>query len=589
MSDKINNETIKKNKFIKNFKWVWNYIKPEKHNLFFYGLVAVLEGALSIVIPLVSAKIILNITDKAFNQLIYTAIVVFLLKLMMNCLNYFKGYFYQKIHFGTMNRLKIGVTKEILKLEIAELDKTSSGLFMERINNDTREISDVFIELTYWLSNCVSKVGILVTIFIINKYVFVYCLTIALISFIFNRIYLKRWYEINKRSRKLLERQTGLISEIVRGLKDIKVLYAKESVLKQANHRIYETSEENFKLQKENKRNVLINDVIGSVNNLLFLLLGCLLYKKSLLTIPSFVILYNYQDKMNYLFYGVTQLMTYLKSFTLSSERVYEIISDERFKKEHFGSKHIRKAMGQLKFNDVCFSYKEGVPILKNMSFYVNPNETVSFVGKSGVGKTTIFSLITKLYHPNSGSILLDGTDINELDEESIRSNMSIITQNPYIFNFSVKENMLLANPKATFKEIRKACKMACIDDFIMSLEDKYDTVLGEGGLILSGGQKQRLAIARALLTKTEIILLDEATSALDNETQEEIRKAISNMKGEYTILIIAHRLSTVINSDRILVVDDGKIVAEGNHDKLLKTSKLYKSLYEKDFGLDKE
>ncbi len=160
---------------------------------------------------------------------------------------------------------------------------------------------------------------------------------------------------------------------------------------------------------------------------------------------------------------------------------------------------------------------------------------------------------------------------------------MSIITQNPYIFNFSIKDNLLLAKDNATMKEIREACKMACIDDYIMSLPEKYDTVVGENGVTLSGGQKQRLAIARALLVKSEIILFDEATSALDNETQRNIKKAINNLNGKYTVLIIAHRLSTIIDSDKIFVVNDGKIIDSGSHKELLDRCEFYKGLYESD------
>ena len=215
------------------------------------------------------------------------------------------------------------------------------------------------------------------------------------------------------------------------------------------------------------------------------------------------------------------------------------------------------------------------------MSFEIKPNQRVAFVGKSGAGKTTIFNLITKLYRNEKGKILLDDIDINDLT--CSRDNMSIITQNPYIFNFSIKDNLLLAKKDATMEEIREACKLACIDDYIMSLENQYETKLGENGIILSGGQKQRIAIARALLMKTEIILFDEATSALDNETQSQIQKAIDNLKNEYTVLIIAHRLSTVIDSDTIFVVDDGKIIANGSHNELLKNCDYYKNLYYKD------
>ena len=321
---------------------------------------------------------------------------------------------------------------------------------------------------------------------------------------------------------------------------------------------------------------------LRAISDLFFIIIGCILYEKSLLTIPTFVIIYNYQNKIKNLLTGVVNLSEYNKKFVVSSNRIFEIIEDEKFKKEKFGELKIKKLSGNIKFNNVKFSYDKK-NIINKMNFEIKPNEKVAFVGRSGAGKTTIFNLITKLYSIDEGKILLDDKDINDLDCDSLRNNMSIITQNPYIFNFSIKENLLLAKENASMKEIRKSCKMACIDDFIMSLPDKYETILGENGVILSGGQKQRIAIARALLMKTEIILFDEATSALDNETQESIQNAIDNLKGEYTILIIAHRLSTIIDCDKIFVVDEGKIIASGSHKYLLKNSEFYKTLYEKD------
>ena len=204
-------------------------------------------------------------------------------------------------------------------------------------------------------------------------------------------------------------------------------------------------------------------------------------------------------------------------------------------------------------------------------------------MGPSGSGKTTIFNLISSLERVDKGSITFDGVDINTLDKSSIRGNLSVISQNAYIFNMSIMDNLKVIKKNATEKEVKEACRLACLDDFIESLPNKYDTIVGEGGVTLSGGQKQRLAIARALLLKTEILLFDEATSALDNETQTKIQEAVSNLKGEYTILIIAHRLSTVIDADKIFVINDGKVEATGSHKILLKTSKTYQKLYEKE------
>ena len=217
------------------------------------------------------------------------------------------------------------------------------------------------------------------------------------------------------------------------------------------------------------------------------------------------------------------------------------------------------------------------------MNFKIKANEIIGFVGPSGSGKTTIFNLISALERPDKGTITFDGVDINILDKKSIRGNLSVISQNAYIFNMSIMDNLKVIKESATEDEIKEACRLACLDEFIECLPNKYDTIVGEGGVTLSGGQKQRLAIARALLLKTEILLFDEATSALDNETQTKIQEAISNLKGEYTILIIAHRLSTVVNADEIFVINDGIVEATGNHKTLLKTSKTYKKLYEKE------
>lgn len=390
-------------------------------------------------------------------------------------------------------------------------------------------------------------------------------------------------YQVQKKIKDLNENVTSLSTEFIRGIRDIKVLNASSRVLDTMKERITEVSNERNNLMKQRSVFSVVNNSFRALSNFIFLVLGSYLCKNSLLTIPNFVILYNYQGKVKNLFLGIASLSEYLKSFSLSSSRIYEIIYDDSFKKEKFGTKHIDKIVGNIEIKNVSFKYNEGDLVLKNLSLKIKENETLAIVGKSGVGKTTLFGLISALYKPIKGNILIDGIDINELDCESIRDNISIITQNPYIFNFSIKENLLLTSPNASDKEIKEACKVAALDDFIETLPDKYDTVVGEGGVTLSGGQRQRLAIARALLLKTKIILFDEATSALDNETQEKIRESIKNMKGEYTIVIVAHRLSTIIDADRIAVIDDGKVVEEGTHKQLIKSSKIYKNLYNKE------
>lgn len=577
--------SMKKNKndnFKLNVKRTWKYIKEARLNLIGYGLVSIIEAIISTIIPLLAAKVILNITNGIVNELILSAIIVFFIDLLLYAMVYFKGFFYQKIYQKTLISIQKSLTKEILNLEVQEIDKNSSGLFIDRLNKDTQDIAGLFMEYAYWLSYIITNVGVLVTIFILNKYLFIYAVITSLIVYFINRKSLAKQYEVQRKLKTIQENKTGLTSELVRGIRDIKILNASNSVLKQAYTKIEESTNEQVHIMNIRRLYSYIESNVRALTDLGLILVGCLLYNKSLLSIPNFVIIYNYQAKVKNLLIGIVKIAEYNKKFNIAANRVYEVIENDKFTKEQFGNVKKDKLEGSIKFVDVSFSY-DTEEILKKMNFTINSNEKIAFVGKSGSGKSTIFNLITHLYQVSSGKVLLDNININDLDCNTIRNNMSIITQNPYIFNFSIKDNLLLAKEDATLKEIREACKLACIDDYIMSLPNKYETLVGENGIILSGGQKQRLAIARALLMQTEIILFDEATSALDNETKEQIQKAIDNLKGEYTILIIAHRLSTVIDADKIFVVNDGTIIDYWTHHELLKKCEFYKNLYSKD------
>ena len=572
----------KNNNFKLNLKRTWKYIKQARMNLVGYGVVSIIEAIIGAIIPLLSAKVILNITNGIINQLILSAIAVFFVDLILYIAFYFKGFFYQKIYQKTLILIQKALAKEILNLEVEEIDKNSSGLFIDRLNKDTQDIAGLFMEYAYWISYIITNVGVLVTVFILNKYMFIYAVITSIVIYFINRKSLSKQYEVQKKLKFIQETKTGLTSELVRGIRDIKVLNANRTILGQISEKIEETTKEQVHIMNIKRFFGYVENNVRALSDLGLIIIGCYLYSNSLLTIPTFVIIYNYQNKIKNLLIGIVQLSEYNKKFSVAANRVYEVIENDKFKKEKFGNITIKKLDGFIKFENVVFGYDK-TKILKDMNFEIKPNERVAFVGKSGAGKTTIFNLIARLYRTTQGKILLDNVNINDLTCSTIRDNMSIITQNPYIFNFSIKDNLLLAKENATMDEIRDACKMACIDDYIMTLPDKYETIVGENGVILSGGQKQRLAIARALLMKTEIILFDEATSALDNETQSKIQEAINNLKGEYTILIVAHRLSTVIDSDRIFVVNDGKIISSGSHKELLKNCVYYKNLYNKD------
>lgn len=571
----------KDNAFLTDVKKIWKYIKKARMSLLGYGMVSILEAASSIVVPLITAKVILSMTSSAVKQLLLSAVLLLIVKLISSILVFFKAIFYRKIYHKTLIGLQTSLASKILDIEIEEINKNTSGLFINRLNKDTSEISSVFMQYAYYLSYFLSGIGVLISIFVQNKYLFVYSCLASLITFSIDRVKISKQYKVKKEVNIIEEKNTGLTSELIRGIKDIKVLNANEQILNEITNEMVKSSEKQMKILQINGLYGFIERNIGALLDFFFIVFGIVLYKESLLTIPEFVIIYNFQNKVKYSLDGIVQLLEYNKKFVISADRIFEIIEEDKFKKETFGNKVVEKLNGNIEFKNVYFGYDKN-KVIKNMNFKVKPNQTVAFVGKSGAGKTTIFSLLTKLYEVDKGEILLDGNNINDLTCDSIRNNMSMITQDPYIFNFSVKDNLLLANNKATMKEIRNACKLACIDDYIMKLPRKYNSVIGENGVMLSGGQKQRLAIARAILKKSEIILLDEATSALDNETQSEIQNAINNLT-DSTILIVAHRLSTVIDSDTIFIVDDGKIIKKGSHKELLKSSNEYKKLYEKE------
>lgn len=389
--------------------------------------------------------------------------------------------------------------------------------------------------------------------------------------------------EEDRKYREQREKTNSLIGELVRGIRDIKMLYAKESFVEEIDKNIDHLTDSQFAFRNTEINYNCIIDIVYDFGEILLILLFITLMSHNYLSVASALVLYNYRSRVfDNLMKNVGDLLQEVKGFNLSCDRVFSILDNSEFKKEIFGKEHIEKIKGNFEFKNVHFGYNNN-EVLKGMSFKVNTNETIAFVGKSGAGKTTIFSLLCKLYEIKSGNIFLDGKDINTLDESSIRNNITIISQNPYIFNMSIRDNLKLVKKDVTDKEINEACKLACLDEFIKTLPDGYDTVVGEGGVTLSGGQRQRLAIARAFIQDTKIILFDEATSALDNETQGYIQQAINNMKDKYTILIIAHRLSTIVNSDRILLVEEGRIIDTGTHKDLLSKNRIYKKLYEKE------
>lgn len=565
---------------VKNIKQAYKYAKRQKKYIISYAICSIVICIIGIITPLLTAQQLIKLTDSLWIQLIGVSFVIFVVEILRNLIHYLNNKNAQIIFRETLIDLQKELAEEILKVETRCIDNNSSGVFIQRLTSDANKIADVFYTLNENVARIVSNVGMLIAILFIDKIIFCYLMLCLFVLFYVERTRIKKISEKDKIFRKNSEKTSGLVGELVRGMRDIKMLNAENSFIANVYEKVKILNNSRYEMSEVGRKYGFIRGGIMDFTDFSLISLIVCFVLENKLSVANALIIFSYNGYVKSIIYYLSDILDRIRDFNISSNRVFDILSNNEFKKEEFGTKHLKKLKGDFEFKDVTFSY-EDKNVLENLSFKVNANETVAFVGKSGAGKTTIFSLLCKMYDANSGTILLDGHDIKKLDKDTIRGNITIISQNPYIFNMSIRENLALVKENLTDSEMKKACKMACLDEFIESLPDKYDTIIGEGGVNLSGGQRQRLAIARAFVQKTEIILFDEATSALDNETQASIQKAIDNMKKEYTILIIAHRLSTVINADRLLYIENGKIVAEGSHQELLKKNKNYKELYE--------
>lgn len=566
--------------FKKNIKFVWKYAKSEKKRIILYFILSLFNIIASIIYPFISASIIVNLTDNNIEQFIYVGAILLSAHLIGDTINYFKSKLYEKIFKQIYINVQSNLGAEILKLNNKTLEENGSGMFIQRLVGDTRNISSIFTDLNKYINGIISNIGVIVTYFILSKTMFIFVLIAFTIRLIIEIIRINTYNKNDKEYRKINDSITGFTGEIVRGAEDIKMLNGEESFLKELRNKFEKLNIERYKIENTNLSYLIVRWYWADISFFLMILIIGLSINSGSMSVAVGLIIYNFGNRYNNFVENVTGFHELIKKFNLSATRIFDIFEDKKYEKEVFGEKHLNNIKGDFEFKNVSFKYNKN-NVLKNCNLKVKANETVAFVGKSGSGKTTIFNLLCKMYDNYEGTITIDDIDIKELDKNSIRGNITIVSQNPYIFNMSIKDNLKLVKQDLTDIEMKDACKMACLDDYIESLPNKYDTIVGEGGITLSGGQKQRLAIARAFVQKTEIILFDEATSALDNETQSKIQKAIDNLQKEYTILIIAHRLSTIQNADRILMLENGQIIAEGNHKQLLQNCKQYKELYD--------
>lgn len=579
-------EVKDKKKKISIWKYVkkcYPYFKREKKALIILIIISLIISIFNSFGPALMAKVLDYATssrlDEALKYLLFVvglAVVIDFFDKIVFTRNY------TKIQESITNNIKKDVISSYFEIDNKELLKTSSGIFLTRITSDPDNIIDAFDAVRGNFTKILSNIFVFIYIFHINFVLGIITIIGTISVYLVEKSAMDKWNAYRKRRNKLRDRNTTIINEGLKGTHDIKLLNIVEHFKNKVSGNLDELCNDTVDSIKVDSGYVFLRTIVVYAFTAVLIVLSIYFVKFDVIKVSSLIAIFMYKDRLftSILYLAWTERQ--LKEFSLSAERIFEVIDHSKFKLEHYGNKRVNELSGKIEFKNVYFKYEKD-SVLKGVSFNIEPKDTVAIVGKSGSGKTTIVNLISKIYEVDKGSILLDGNNINDLDKYSIRNNISVISQKPYLFNMTIKENLLLVSPNASQKQIENVCKICELHDYIMNLPKKYNTLVGEGGVTLSGGECQRVAIARALLMKTNIILFDEATSALDNETQENIQKAINNISSEYTMIIIAHRLSTIKNCNKIIVIDDGKVSGIGTHNELYKNNEIYKSLYEKE------
>ncbi len=538
----------------------------------------VVGGVLGILQPITAANALANLATGEFDLAIKFVILNCILGLSRVILNAIIEALYLRIDSRTKMILTNKVICSINSTKMSVLDSTKLGALAERLSSDVNSVSSSFLDMMNLIFDILTNVVFLGYIAYLNIYLFLILLGYVVILYVVCTIRSRVWIRGRKITKKANDEAKSAYYEQVSGIRDVKLLNIKNNVTNFSNEKYNEALKLEVKIG--DKRN-LMRRVQGSLSiifDLVFLILGIVFINKGMLLIAGLLVIYNYYGKVEGLVNFVSQFKEFKAEGEISASRIFEVIED--YKKEEFGTEELENFSGNIILKNVCFSYSTGTEILKNININFKPNTMTAIVGKSGSGKTTILNILSKLYDVDSGEVLLDGKNISTLTENSIRENIGEISQAPYIFNTTIRQNMLFAKPEASEDEIIEALKKAEIYDDIMAMENGLNTEIGENGVKLSGGQKQRLAIARLFLKNPKVIVFDEATSALDNESQKKIVEILETYKQSKTIIIVAHRLSTIVGADEIFMLGGGEIIASGSHRQLMKSCEEYEKLY---------
>ena len=574
-------------KFTEHYKKMWPYVKPYWFRALWAVLISVPIGALDAVVAL-ALKPYMDIVliDKSHESPVYIPLLIVAFTSLQGFLNYFATYLNTWVGTKIDQDLKRNLYRKLLFLEPSYFDKHSSGYVLQRFGNDSSvACSGLLDNLKLFVSRFFSSVS-LICVLIYNSW------QLSIIAILVLFFALLPLASVRRRIKNLVLKSVAENSKIFTNYNEA---YSGNKTIAAYNMQEHEFSRFDTVLTKIFKITIKMVQKVGWMTPMMHIIVsigigGVIGYGSYLIVngditsgnfvsfITALVMLYNPIKSLGKNFQAVQV------SF-LAIERVAEILEVEPTIGDKPGAKELPAVKKSIDYKNVDFEYTPGVPVLKNVSFSVKPGMRVAFVGNSGGGKSTLVNLLPRFYEVTGGKISIDGIDIRDYKLHSLRDNIAVVFQDNFLFAGTIRDNIMIGKADATDEEVRRAVKMAYLDDFINDLEKGLDTDIGERGALLSGGQRQRLAIARAFLKNSQIVVLDEATSALDNKAEAVVQKAIDNLMQDRTVFVIAHRLSTVQNADLIMVVNDGEIVESGRHEELLQIENgAYKALYNAQF-----
>lgn len=558
-----------------------SYYKPYKL-LFTLDMGASLTMALiGVLYPIVTREMLNNlIPNREYGLILTYGISLFAIYFLRMLLNYFVQYYGHVMGVKMQARMRSDMFAHLEKLPYSFYDSHETGKIMSRMTNDLMEISElahhgpenliisgisVIVSFIY-----LSTIDIWLTLIIFACVPFLVLITAGLRG---------KMRAAFKQSRQSVAKINAALESSISGIRVTKAFTNSDKEIEK-----FEVGNEEFVNARKSAYNAMgkfhsATVFVTDVFNVVVLIAGGLFLYNNRIEFGDYS---AFILSVNLFISPVMTLINFMEQYqngVTGFERFLEIIDAEP-EKEEPQAKDAGTLEGKIEFKNVSYAYDGEAEVLKNVSFCVEKSKTFAFVGQSGGGKTTICHLIPRFYKINDGDILIDGKSTKDMTLSSLRRNIGIVQQDIYLFNASIKENILYGKLDASDEEVIEAAKNANIHDYIMSLENGYDTIIGERGVKLSGGQKQRLSIARVFLKNPPILILDEATSALDNATEVLIQASLDKLAKGRTTLIVAHRLTTIKNADEIAVVDGGEIVERGNHDELMKLGGVYAKLY---------